>query len=48
MVEFEPGIQARIPLSNKDKLCKDNFPLAISFIYGELDWVLRLEKDAYA
>jgi hypothetical protein len=48
MVEFEPGIQAKIPLSNKEKLCKESFPLALSFIYGELDWVLRLEKDAYA
>jgi hypothetical protein len=48
MVEFEAGIQARVPLTNKDKLCNPNFPLPISFIYGEHDWTLRLDKDAYA
>ncbi len=47
MVEFEAGIQARLPLTNKDKLCTDKFPLAVSFIYGEHDWTLRIDKDSY-
>ena len=47
MVEFEAGIQARVPLTNNEKLCSEKFPLALSFIYGEHDWTLRIDKDAY-
>jgi len=47
MVEFEAGIQARVPLTNKEKLCCEKFPLDLSFIYGEHDWTLRIDKDAY-
>ena len=45
MVLFDCALQAKLPLSNKDKLGNPNFPLPFTIIYGENDWVLRIDDD---
>jgi hypothetical protein len=48
-VEFELGqvLQAYIPLSACDRLAQRDFPVPITFIYGDLDWTLRVDGEAY-
>lgn len=46
MINFELGMQAKIPLSNADKLGSPDFPLPFSFIYGDDDWVPLTDDGA--
>ena len=46
-VEFEFGLQARGPLSGPNKLGQENFPIPVSFLYGVLDWTVKVDGDAY-
>ena len=46
MINFELGMQAKIPLSNHDVLGNPNYPVPISFVYGDNDWVPRTDEGA--
>ena len=46
-VEFEFGLKARSPLSCTNKLGRKNFPIPVSFLYGTLDWTVKVDGDAY-
>lgn len=39
MILFNLGLLAHLPLGTKEKLLSPDFPIAVSFIYGENDWV---------
>lgn len=39
LVMFTQGIQAHIPLGTTDKLASPDFPIPISYILGDVDWV---------
>jgi len=39
MVNFDLGMQAKVPLSNQDKLGNPEFSVPFSFVYGDDDWV---------
>jgi len=39
MVNFTLTLQAHIALGEKDKFVNSNYPLPVSFIYGDHDWV---------
>mgnify|MGYP001037924200 CR=1 FL=1 len=39
LVMFTQGIQAHIPLGTDDKLASPNFPVPISYVLGDVDWV---------
>ena len=45
-VMFDPALQAYHPLGTDQKLASPNFPVPISFIYGEEDWMLQVDDDA--
>lgn len=45
-VMFSPGMQAYVPLGTKEKLASPTFPVSISFIYGDEDWVVHVDDDA--
>ena len=45
MVMFELGLVCPIPLGAKDRLGAPDFPIPVSFIYGDSDWVLMVEED---
>ena len=45
MITFKPGLICQDPLNTKDKLGSGSFPIAVSFIYGDTDWVKRMEQD---
>jgi len=45
MVNFNMDLQAHLPLGTGDKFASTKFPLPISFIYGDEDWVLEIEED---
>lgn len=47
MIDFKPVCQAYYPLTNPEKLCKENFPKPVSIIYGEQDWTDKLDGDSY-
>ena len=46
MVNFELGMQAKIPLSNPEKLGRTDFPIPFSFVYGDDDWVPLTDDGA--
>ena len=43
---FNGDLQAYLPLGGSEKLGSPSFPLAISFFYGDLDWMLEIEDPA--
>ena len=45
-VMFNSDLQAFIPLNGVEKLCNPDFPIPISFFYGEDDWVFTVEENA--
>ena len=45
MINFTMQGQTHLPLATPEKFLDPDFPLAVSFIYGDDDWVLRLEGD---
>lgn len=36
---FEPGMWARNPLETEDRLANPDFPIPVSFFYGDRDWM---------
>jgi len=46
MVNFAPGLVCHIPLEDPSKLANPNLPFAVSFIYGDNDWVGSMEQEA--
>jgi pimeloyl-ACP methyl ester carboxylesterase len=45
MITFSLGFICQDPLNIKEKLSSGAFPIPVSFIYGDLDWVKRVEKE---
>ena len=45
MLFFEPFMVCSIPLGATDRLGSPNAPIAVSFVYGDKDWVVSLEED---
>jgi len=46
MICFSLGLYSNVvPLGHEDKLCNKEFPIPISFIYGEKDWVRSVDSD---
>jgi pimeloyl-ACP methyl ester carboxylesterase len=41
---FNMGMIAKLPLGTGDKLKSKNFPVAISFIFGDNDWVQKIDN----
>ena len=39
LVMFTQGLQALLPLGTNDKLASPDFPVPISYILGDVDWV---------
>ena len=46
VILFKQSVMAHIPLATKDKLLNKDFPVPISFIYGDDDWVVK-EVDGH-
>jgi hypothetical protein len=46
MLMFNPTLTAELPLGTKDKLGNPEFPVPISFFYGDEDWVVNVDEDA--
>lgn len=42
-INFEFGLQAKIPLGTAEKLNMDQFPIPFCFLYGDNDWVCQLD-----
>ena len=45
MVLLSQGLQANLPLGTKDKLANPEFPIGVSFIYGQGDWMRLCDDD---
>jgi pimeloyl-ACP methyl ester carboxylesterase len=45
LTSFAPGFVCQDPLDSPLKLSSGKFPIPVSFIYGELDWVRVIEED---
>ena len=45
MVLFTIGLQAKLPLGTKKKLKNPEFPIPVSFIMGDNDWVRFCDED---
>lgn len=43
---FDPALQAYHPLGTDKKLASSEFPIPISFFYGDQDWVLYVDDNA--
>ena len=37
--QFDNGLHAHLPLSSPEKLCSNEIPFPVSFIYGSFDWM---------
>ena len=46
MIMFGEGLVSHYPLEASDKLGNTDFPIPVSFIYGENDWVPLYEEQA--
>ena len=46
MVNFDIGLVCKIPLEDASKLSNPDLPFAVSFIYGDNDWVANMESEA--
>lgn len=46
MINFDMYMTPYISLSLPEKLGKSDFPLPFSFIYGDMDWVARIDDGA--
>ena len=45
MVNFNISLQPYLPLGTEEKFCNPDFPIPISFIYGENDWTRITDSD---
>ena len=41
---FEFGLYPKLSLGHPDRLANKDFPIPVSFIYGENDWVRRVDE----
>jgi len=46
LVSFGVGLVCHLPLESVEKLADPNFPIPVSFIYGDNDWVTNIEEEA--
>ena len=46
LVSFGVGLVCHLPLESVEKLADPNFPIPVSFIYGDNDWVTNIEGEA--
>ena len=46
MINFNLKLEAVYPLASPEKLMSSDFPIPISIMYGDTDWVGGLESDA--
>ena len=46
MICFAPSILAHEPLGTKKRLLNPNFPVPISIVFGDDDWIKDVEEDA--
>lgn len=45
MICFNFSLQAHLPLGTPEKLLREDFPIPVSFIYGENDWTRVVDQD---
>ena len=45
LFKLDGGIYAHLPLGAATKLGDPNFKLPFSFIYGDWDWVRKMDED---
>ena len=45
MILFNQGLVAMLPLGTTDKLSNPDFPIPVSFVMGENDWVRFADED---
>lgn len=45
MILFELGLVPKISLGHPDRLANPNFPIPVSFIYGDRDWVVLVDRN---
>ena len=45
MILFNQGLVAALPLGTPDKLSDPNFPIPVSFVMGDNDWVRFADED---
>jgi len=48
MVNFGINLKSHLPLGTEEKLANPDFPIPISFIYGDNDWVYHFVDQDYA
>lgn len=46
MILFSQSILAHIPLGTAEKLLNPNFRFGVSFVYGDSDWIRKIDEDA--
>ena len=46
MICFDLGFYPKLSLGHPDRLASPNFPIPISFVYGDQDWVRVVDEDA--
>ena len=46
MIMFSQSILAHVPLGTAERLLNPNFKFGVSFIYGDSDWIRKIDEDA--
>ena len=46
MVLFSPAFSAHIPLGDEKRLGSSSFPVPVSILYGDTDWMKNVEDDS--
>lgn len=44
-MNFNFSLEAHLPLGTKEKLANPEFPIPVSFIYGDNDWTRVVDQD---
>ena len=45
-IMFTPSLTPYLPLCTEKKLKRKDFPIPISFIYGEIDWTPFVDENS--
>ena len=45
MVLFTKGFQSHLPLGTKEKFANPNFPIPVSIVMGDRDWMRKCDDD---
>ena len=45
MINFDFSLNPVIPLGTQEKLANSDFPIAVSFAYGDNDWTRVVDED---